>query len=111
MGLDMYLRDSKEKEKGYWRKANQIHTWFVHNIQGGKDDCEPYKVTGEQLLALKDLCLHVIETKDVMKLPTQSGFFFGSTEYGDGYYEDLEETVRILNGVDRNKTYYYQSSW
>ena len=23
----------------YWRKANQIHAWFVDNVQQGNDDC------------------------------------------------------------------------
>ena len=29
---------------GYWRKANQIHNWFVENVQGGEDDCKKYYV-------------------------------------------------------------------
>ena len=24
---------------GYWRKANQIHRWFVQNVQGDEDTC------------------------------------------------------------------------
>lgn len=50
MGLDMYLygvidefnkheynigHERKEIQIGYWRKANQIHNWFVENIQDG----------------------------------------------------------------------------
>ena len=25
---------------GYWRKANQIHKWFVDNCQNGRDECQ-----------------------------------------------------------------------
>ena len=27
------------EELGYWRKANQIHRWFVENVQDGVDNC------------------------------------------------------------------------
>jgi len=37
-------------------------------------------------------------------LPTQSGFFFGSTEYDEGYVEELKSTIEqideVLNTVD-----------
>jgi hypothetical protein len=38
-----------EEEVAYWRKANQIHNWFVQNVQGGNDDCGTHYVSGEQL--------------------------------------------------------------
>jgi hypothetical protein len=46
-------------------------------------------------------------------LPTQSGFFFGGTDYDQWYYDDLVETKRILEEAlaDPNGEYYYQSSW
>lgn len=28
------------KQVGYWRKANEIHNWFVESVQDGEDDCE-----------------------------------------------------------------------
>jgi len=28
------------EEVGYWRKANQIHNWFVENVQNGIDECQ-----------------------------------------------------------------------
>ena len=52
MGLDMYLdkyvagkAEDEDESFGYWRKANQIHKWFVDNVQGGIDDCRPYPVS------------------------------------------------------------------
>jgi hypothetical protein len=44
------------EELGYWRKANQIHSWFVKNVQDGKDDCGEYYVSKENLLQLLELC-------------------------------------------------------
>jgi hypothetical protein len=32
-------------ELAYWRKANQIHNWFVKNVQNGQDNCMPYEVS------------------------------------------------------------------
>ena len=32
-------------QAGYWRKANQIHQWFVDNVQEGVDNCSEYYVT------------------------------------------------------------------
>ena len=41
-----------QEEVGSWRKANQIHGWFVDNVQDGEDDCREYDVTREHLRAL-----------------------------------------------------------
>src|SRR5512138_2774674 len=51
-----------ETEEIYWRKANQIHKWFVHNVQEGKDDCGTYYVSEEQLQKLLDTINQVLES-------------------------------------------------
>jgi len=54
-------------EAGYWRKANQIHGWFVDNVQDGSDNCGEYWVDRDKLETLKDLCqqvMNVAETAD-----------------------------------------------
>jgi len=48
-------------EAGYWRKANQIHRWFVTNIQHNNDNCVEYFVSKDQLLELLDLVNRVLE--------------------------------------------------
>lgn len=86
---------------GYWRKANQIHRWFVNNVQDGKDDCDNYPVSRKKLKELRVLCVRVLEEKDEQFskfiLPTQEGFFFGANEYDDSYYNDISETVEIID--------------
>lgn len=103
------------EEVGYWRKANAIHKWFVDNVQGGKDDCGTYSVTRKNLQELLDLCNLIIEDKSKASelLPSQSGFFFGSTEYDEWYYRDLEETVKIMEDClsDDAAEFEYSSSW
>lgn len=68
-----------------WRKANQIHQWFVDNVQDGDDDCKRYFVSLDKLRELVTLCQVVAQNhaKAEELLPTQEGFFFGSYEYDD----------------------------
>ena len=46
-------------------------------------------------------------------LPTQSGFFFGGTDYDEYYYKDLELTKKILEEAlsDSTGEFTYHSSW
>jgi hypothetical protein len=104
MGLDQYLYqklpEEEMKEVFYWRKSNHFHKWFVDNCQNENDDCGTYPVSWEQLQELLDIINKILycEFKDNKKnilsaldktqielaeelLPTQSGFFFGGTEY------------------------------
>ena len=103
-------------EAGYWRKANAIHQWFVKNVQEGEDDCRPYYVGREQLEELREVCKRVLAFRHlaVELLPAQSGFFFGSTDYDDWYYQDLEQTVAIIDDVLTLPTawdFEYRASW
>lgn len=106
-----------EIKVGYWRKSNQIHQWFVNNCQGGEDDCRESYVSREQLQELIDLCKKVSADHSLAEelLPAQGGFFFGSTDYDEWYFGDIEDTITMLEGVlketPENWDFYYQSSW
>lgn len=103
-----------ELEAGHWRKANQIHKWFVDNVQGGKDDCGDYYVSKDKLQELLSTCKDVLKTKDTSKLPPQAGFFFGGTEIDEYYFEDIKQTIEILDGLNlktNENSFYYHSSW
>lgn len=104
-------------EAMYWRKANAIHRWFVENVQGGEDNCQPYYVSREQLIALRDQC-KAVSRKEVCAtetLPTESGFFFGSTDYDEYYWNDIDNTImgidQALETFDENWEFSYQASW
>jgi hypothetical protein len=101
---------------GYWRKANQIHKWFVDNIQEGVDDCGDYYVSRESLQDLRTLCQQVIDFRHLAtdKLPPQSGFFFGSDKVDEHYFRDLEDTIKIIDGalaLPSSWDLEYSSSW
>lgn len=113
-------------EVGYWRKANAIHSWFVNNVQDGRDECQRSYVEEEKLAELLDACQRILAT--VVKgepvtetglfgsyetfpdlrfdtalaeqlLETKGGFFFGGTDYDGWYIHNLEETVKQLDIV------------
>ena len=169
MGLDMYLytnsklakRDAEptldEWERGYyhdkgiamyWRKANAIHQWFVEHVQNGEDDCGTYDVSVEQLQELRDTCMKVLESCNIVPgkvtngyrgtkngwepiiedgsvvedpsvamelLPTQSGFFFGGTDYDEWYIQDISYTAKaitlMLSNLVERKNDWGWSSW
>ena len=109
-----------ELPAGYWRKANQIHAWFIANVQNGEDNCQETRVTTEHLQQLRDLCQQVSDNHNLAHelLPSQAGFFFGGTGYDEWYFQDIEKTIEILdraldpeNVITRYDSFYYQSSW
>jgi len=110
------------EEVGYWRKANHIHKWFVENIQKGVDDCGEYYIKEDQLANLLETCKEVLKDRDKAEklLPTTSGFFFGTTDYDEYYFGDIENTVSIIEslfepdldgGSYLKGDIYYSSSW
>jgi len=105
------------EEVGYWRKANQIHNWFVQNVQNGVDDCKPYWVDEEELQELLKVCKKVIKKPSLAEslLPTSQGFFFGRDDYDEYYMEQLKYTVKLLEKLlklkEKNVQFEYQSSW
>jgi len=129
--LNIKVTNLESEEVGYWRKANHIHNWFVQNVQGGKDDCNDYAVTLSELRNLRNLCEHILhfynndklkkaEEEALLLLPPVSGFFFGSTEIDEYYYNELQYTIKTIDGIleshaDENNdcpiVYVYHASW
>jgi len=145
-GIDPEKVSYVEEEIGYWRKSNQIHNWFVANVQSGTDDCGEYYVSEDNLEDLLKICNTILdkcklektgkkETVSVLGkngleeeerdelamtnpevaeklLPTQEGFFFGSTSYDSYYYDDIEATKEILEeALKSGGDFQYHSSW
>lgn len=117
MGLDMYLY-KKEEQIMYWRKANQIRGWFVsHNIILDGDDCVKRDVTLQNLKDLIEDCKTVLDNHSLAEelLPCTSGFFFGSDEYDEYYFDELEETVSrlqpIINSAKEDDVFIYEDWW
>lgn len=60
----------------YWRKANQIHSWFVNNVQDGIDDCREYSVDTDKLRELRDTCVKVRDGTKMKKAKVVNGYTF-----------------------------------
>lgn len=104
------------EEVGYWRKANQIHRWFVENVQNGIDDCQTSWVSREKLTELLELCKKVSEDNSLAEdlLPSTSGFFFGGTEYDEWYFECINNTIEIIEDCLSDEyadDFEYRASW
>lgn len=100
----------------YWRKANQIHQWFVENVQDGNDNCGEYYVSRDDIEKLILACDTAWVNKDTSILPPQSGFFFGSTDADEWYWEEIQETSKRLRAILddpmlQSSSLYYSSSW
>ena len=105
---------------GYFRKFNALHSYIVKNFAGGRDNCQNIflsKGNVEQIKAALDEALEAgTEEKAKDVLPTQSGFFFGSTTYDDFYFEDVKEATdlmqMLLDNFDfKNYELIYGASW
>lgn len=126
MGLDMYLRRKRylgkaklkiigneydwyknigeeinnvsyiEEEIGYWRKANQIHNWFVENVQNGNDDCHEYEVSYEKAQDLLKICKDI---KQHCKL--KKGKVINGETLKDGKWVPIIEDGKVMT----NKKY------
>lgn len=129
MGLDMYLEavnrnDSNDKaEVHYWRKANSIHNWILKETGTPSD----FNAGDNDIEITKDMLIKFVEqAKTVLKdrsdetsarlIPSCSGFFFGSTEYDEWYYDDIKDTaekfLELVNTFDfEGYKLLYSCSW
>jgi len=116
-------KDSIEVEYSaiYWRKANQIHGYFVNTFAEGNDECQIIPVPREGLVKLLEICAALLDTRSTEMamelLPPMGGFFFGNYEIDEYYWGDIQETFDQLTTLlaehpDTWLTKYeYQSSW
>lgn len=79
-------------EDMYYRKVNFLYAYFADRL-----DNEQCIVTLEDCKKIIKYAETILETRDTdlaeKLLPTQSGFFFGSTEYDDYYFDDVKDVL------------------
>lgn len=118
----------EDTEVCYWRKANAIHAWFERYLQREYgieeiEDCESYVITTKCLEELVADCKSVLAYsqdkcfKEVAAryMPTQAGFFYGSTDYDEWYVGDLQATATKLASIlldsDEDDEFTYLAWW
>lgn len=122
MGLDQNIirrrADGSEISEIYWRKANFVHDYFTAGFYErgfDSDNCTEFPVDKKDLKLLAELCDEVLEkpSEAPVLLPTVSGFFFGSTEYDEWYFEDVkftrDEITKLLKDrpLQKGESMYY----
>lgn len=88
-------------EIAYWRKANEIHNYFVEYAQHGVDDCGTYDVSKKQLEDLLYKCKEVKRIAVLEKSKVVNGYTFQNGKeipmYEDGeVIANADEVAAIL---------------
>lgn len=129
------MRPSVKHEVCYWRKFNALHKYFNdHFNEQDNDNCVNMYM---EINNIKELLALVKKIRGEVKmdgdnianpevceeLPTEDGFFFGSTDYDKYYVSDLDLTIEQLEkvideheklikaGVEELDIDYYYRAW
>jgi hypothetical protein len=115
MGLDITIK-SKTCEK-YFRKVNFLIPFVESKLDRELEDCESVDLSVEDMTDLVERCKTVLENHDKAEelLPTQSGFFFGSTDYDEWYFRDVQQVYddasEVLGTMHEGDTAAFWAWW
>jgi hypothetical protein len=110
MGLDqqffrVYGEDENDREEvAYFRKVNWLHGWVQQHLNDGEEhNCEDIPMHLEAIAGLAQTCeMVLLEPRFAPEfLPCQGGFFFGSYDYDECYFESVHDVraacLRIMD--------------
>ena len=107
--IDFYYPE----EDAYFRKVNFIYKYFQFKLVD-----EQCFIEKEDLLDIIERCEQVLadDTKAEELLPTQCGFFFGSTDYDDYYFDNVADCKKQMEHLledfdDNTDIIYVVMSW
>lgn len=107
-------------EAVYWRKANQIHGWFTANLSGSLDEDNAVIVTEDDIEELLDKINNILPNNVELaenELPPMAGFFFGTYDIDEHYFDQLSYTKEKLSALlekklfDKGYELQYYASW
>ena len=96
--LEKIFLEDNDHEVGYFRKFNALLNWVSTHVKN-VENCEEVLLTREHLETLKATLQNLNQDNCHELLPTQDGFFFGSLEYDDNYWEDVNELRPLLDNL------------
>lgn len=101
MGLDIFISERDKKTRDivsqdflYYRKSNFLFAYFQNVANKVKyDQIYTCTISKEELEDIADRCEKIINNHTLAEelLPTMEGFFFGSTDYDEMYFDKIEE--------------------
>lgn len=115
-GINIDKITNIEEEVMYWRKANQIHNWFINNCADGDGGRTEMYVSQDQIKELYDTCQKVLAGSKLVKgkikngSHTENGKWVDNLEDGE-YIEDsslAEELLPTTRGFFFGSTDYDQ---
>lgn len=94
--IEKEIEMSYEEYDAYFRKVNFLFAYF-ENIGKMIDQWFAF-VDKEDVDDIIDRCERVLKDHKLATelLPTQSGFFFGSTDYNEWYFNDVKDCLRQM---------------
>lgn len=98
------------------RKENHIQAYIEGEV-GDVDNCDYLPLSRQDVQRLVDRLIRVEADHEQagVLLPTQEGFFFGTTDYDEWYFEDIKAELKafteILDSWDDNEVYAYWAWW
>ena len=90
------IEGAYEEYDAYFRKVNFVFAYY-QNIGKMVDDCYAF-TDADDIDDLISRCERVLKDHKQADylLPTQSGFFFGSTDYDKWYFDDVKDCLRQM---------------
>ena len=117
MGLDLFLTKLKaEQEVAYYRKVNFLIPFFEEMSERKVENCVYLPVYKSWIEELQERCKTLLDLIDKLEdkddkipeeavakahelLPTQEGFFFGSTDYDEYYFMQVHNVYESCSGI------------
>lgn len=117
MGLDIFFTKKKSSQIGYFRKVNFLVKYFEDTCGLDVEKQFSLRIDKEDIEELKNRCKEVLDdhSKAEELLPTMEGFFFGSTDYDEYYFEDVQEVydyclylLNIFNDLQDDESIWFE---
>tara|TARA_Y100000004_G_C8747993_1_gene341108 strand:- start:205 stop:576 length:372 start_codon:yes stop_codon:yes gene_type:complete len=107
--VDFELDENADKELTYWRKHPNLHGLMekLYDKKGGKAESfnmVPVELTNEDLIEIGEKIVN-------NKLPSTSGFFFGSDSDEHYFSKDIQFLEKAKEAIENGYRVYYTSWW